>query len=258
MAPGILIDKTADVPSYSAVGDVINYSFEVTNIGTVTLNNIVVTDSFITGAVSCPQTSLTAFTNNVMTCTGQHIVTQDNIDDDDIFVNQAEVTANPTEGALGDVSGTLTIPGPPANNSMTFTKAASPTSDLVVGDDVEYTYVATNTGNITLEVDVTDVHSGSGTLSNIFVQGTSDTSIDIAPGDSATFIATYTITQADFDAGADITNTATANVTPRRGTLTVPPASASVSLGEVTPEANFSKLATPDSGLTEGLSLIHI
>ena len=252
VAPGILIDKTADVPSYSAVGDVINYSFEVTNIGTVTLNNIVVTDSFITGAVSCPQTSLTAFTNNVMTCTGQHIVTQDNIDDDDIFVNQAEVTANPTEGALGDVSGTLTIPGPPANNSMTFTKAASPTSDLVVGDDVEYTYVATNTGNITLEVDVTDVHSGSGTLSNIFVQGTSDTSIDIAPGDSATFIATYTITQADFDAGADITNTATANVTPRRGTLTVPPASASVSLGEVTPEANFSKLATPDSGLTEG------
>jgi len=47
-----------------------------------------------------------------MTCTGQHIVTQDNLDDDVVFINTAEVTAIPTEGTIGSVSGTLEIPGP--------------------------------------------------------------------------------------------------------------------------------------------------
>ena len=134
VAPGIEIVKTADRTSYSAPGDVINYEFEVRNIGSVQLNNIVVTDSFITGAVSCPLTSLV--TGQSMTCTGEHIVTQQNVDDDIVFVNTAEVTANPTEGALGNVSGTLTIPGPDADNSITLTKVASETTNLMAGETV--------------------------------------------------------------------------------------------------------------------------
>jgi len=98
VAPGVTIEKTADRTSYSGTGDVINYSFLVTNIGSVQLNDIVVDDSFITGAVSCPLTSLAS--GQDMTCTGQHIVSQQNIDDDVVFVNTANVSANPTEECL--------------------------------------------------------------------------------------------------------------------------------------------------------------
>jgi len=194
VAPGVEIIKTADVPSYSALGDIINYTFEVTNIGSVILNNLVVTDPNITGAITCPSTTLTV--NNgtpasaaaaTMDCTAQHVVTQQNIDDDVVFVNQATVTGVPTEGTLGAVSGTVTIPGPAADNSMTITKVASKTTDVEVGDVITYTYEITNTGNITLNnVNVTDVHGGSGTLSAI-----TPASISLAPTDSQTFTATY-------------------------------------------------------------------
>ena len=66
VAPGITIEKTADRSNYEAVGDIINYSFLVTNIGSVQLNGVVVDDSFITGTVSCPLTSLV--TGQSMTC----------------------------------------------------------------------------------------------------------------------------------------------------------------------------------------------
>ncbi|MGB0906432.1 MAG: beta strand repeat-containing protein, partial [Maricaulaceae bacterium] len=247
VAPGITIVKTSNVSSYNAVGDVIVYSFEVENIGSVTLNNIVVTDSFINSAVSCPFTSRAS--GQSMTCTGSHTVTQANIDDDTVFTNTASVTANPTEGTLGSVSGTLSIPGPAPDNSMTIVKTATPDSGLELGDVISYTYVVTNTGNITLDsVNVTDVHDGAGTLSTI-----TPNSVTLAPGASQNFTATYTVTQGDIDAfSSNITNTATANATPKRGTITAPSASESAALVPGTGSVDFTKVASPDSGLSTG------
>ncbi|WP_162143793.1 beta strand repeat-containing protein, partial [Hellea balneolensis] len=247
VAPGITIEKTADRTEYMAVGDVINYSFLVTNIGSVTLNDIVVTDSFITGIMNCPQTTLV--TGESMTCTASHTVSQDNIDNDMVFVNTAEVTANPTEGQLGNVSGTLTIPGPDANNSITITKVASKDTDVEAGDVITYTYTVQNTGNITLDaVNITDVHGGTGTLSAI----TPASVDDLGPNDTQVFTSTYTVTQADIDAGGTIDNTATANSTPKRGSITAPTADESISLTAPQPEALFSKVASPDADLSEG------
>jgi uncharacterized repeat protein (TIGR01451 family) len=252
VAPGITIEKTADRTSYVAVGDIINYEFLVTNIGSVQLNDIVVDDTFITGAVTCPLTSLSTGQN--MTCTGQHVVTQANIDDDDIFVNTASVTANPTEGQLGNVSGTLTIPGPAADPSMTISKTASATTNAQVGDVITYTYVVENTGNVTIDnVTVADSHAGSGTLSAI-----TPASVTLAPTDGPqTFTATYEITQADFDAGVPVTNTATANGTPRRGTLTPPTDDAQVAMAVPMPEATFAKLASPDADANAGDTITY-
>ena len=240
VAPGIEITKTADVTEYNAPGDVINYSFEVRNIGSVQLNSIVVSDSFITGNVICPQSSLV--TGEIMICTGQHIVTQQNIDDDVVFVNTAEVTANPTEGQLGAVSGTLTIPGPDADNSATITKVASQDSNLNVGDTVTYTYVVENTGNITLNnVTIDDNHGGSGNLSAV-----SPAPVSLAPNESQTFTTTYEITQDDFDAG-QVDNTAIIDATAARGPFTSPSADEQVTMTTPTPEATFSKFADPNA-----------
>ncbi|MEP3889063.1 MAG: hypothetical protein ABJN69_01275 [Hellea sp.] len=247
VAPGVSIEKTANRASYDAVGDIIEYSFLVTNIGSVTLNNIVVTDTFITGTMSCPQTSLVSGAN--MTCTASHTVTQSNIDNDIVFVNTAEVTANPSEGQLGSVSGTLTIPGPAADNSITITKVASKDMDVEEGDVITYTYTVQNTGNITLDnVNITDVHDGAGTLT-----APAPASVDdFAPNDIQVFTASYTVTQADIDAGGTIDNTATANSTPKRGAITAPTADESISITAPTPEALFSKIASPDADLEEG------
>jgi len=232
VAPGITIVKTADRTEYTAVGDVINYSFEVTNIGSVLLTNIVVDEP--------PGES--------MICTGQHIVTQENLDDDIIFVNTAEVTATPSEGTLGNVSGTLSIPGPPADNSMTLTKTADVTTDLEEGDTVTYTYVATNTGNLTLrDVNITDVHNGTGTLSAI-----TPVSVDLAPTESQTFTATYVVTQDDIDAGVPITNTATAAATPPSGTYVPATADESVTPDAFAPELDLVKAADVTTGLAIG------
>ena len=241
VAPGIEITKTADKTSYATVGEVINYSFLVENIGSVTLNNVVVTDTFITGAVSCPKTTLVSAES--MTCTAAHTVTQANIDDDIVFTNQATVTATPTEGTLGSVSGEVTIPGPAATPSMTLTKVASKDTDVELGDIITYTYVAQNTGNITLDdVGITDNHSGSGTLSAI-----TPASVTLAPNDSQTFTATYTITQADIDAGGVIANTATGNSTPKRGAITPPTATETITPIGPAPASTLTKLADPDT-----------
>ena len=256
VAPGISIDKSADKTSYSAVGELINYTFVVTNVGSVNFTNVIVTDTYITGSISCPSTNLAVSTS--MTCTAAHTVTQDNIDFDTVFVNVAEATGTPTEGTLGAVSGTVTVTGPAANNSMTLTKVADKTVDVVDGEVITYTYTVENTGNITLEnVNITDVHNGSGVLSpiagdTITVNSnglSSDASIDgsidsLAPGDSAKFTSQYTITQADIDAGIAIANTATGNSTPKRGSISAPTASESVSVIAASASQSILKVMT--------------
>lgn len=83
------------------------------------------------------------------------------------------------------------------------------------GDTINYDYVVTNTGNITVSnVEISDEHEGSGsfpdpthdTLTDNGPSGdSSDTNADdtiwgsLAPGDAVSFKATYTLTQSDFD-----------------------------------------------------------
>ena len=255
VAPGARLTKTANKTSYAAINELIEYSFFVENIGSVTLTNIVVTDPFITGTISCPQTTLASGAN--MTCTAQHIVSQANIDDDIVFVNEASVTAVPTEGTLGAVSGQITISGPAATNTMTLTKTASKDTDVEEGDIITYTYVATNTGNITIDaVTISDVHGGTAALSAI-----TPSNVTIAPnGGSQTFTSTYTVKQADIDAGSVISNTATANGTPRRGPFTPPEVTETITPIAPNPLATLTKTASPDAnaGLNDVITYNYV
>jgi len=147
--------------------------------------------------------------------TATYTVTQADIDAGTDITNTATANATPAGGTYTPSTDdeTVTVEGP--TPSTTLVKTASDTTDVEVGDVITYTYAVTNTGNVSLsDVSISDVHSGTGTLSTI-----TPASATLAPGASQDFTATYTVTQADIDAGTDITNTATANATPAGGTF---------------------------------------
>ena len=139
---------------------------------------------------------------------------------------------------------------------LTIAKVADVTTNVAVGDTVTYTYTVENTGNVDVaDVTVTDAHSGDGTLSAITIDMLANTSTNssddgadndvdvLAPGDSVTFEATYTVTQADIDAAADITNTATATGDPLVGDLTDPTATETVDVEDIAPALDIDKPA---------------
>jgi hypothetical protein len=112
---------------------------------------------------------------------------------------------------------TVTIPAI-QSPSITLVKSAQQSSYSAPGQTINYNYLVTNTGNVTLSnITVTDPHTG--------LTGLSCPDPTLAPGASETCTATYLTTQADLDAGS-IVNTATATGTPPSGKpVTSPPSS---------------------------------
>jgi hypothetical protein len=101
----------------------------------------------------------------------------------------------------------------PLAPALTLVKSVRPLVAAGVGTTVTFSYLVTNTGNVTL----TDVHptdtsfSGTGTPSPITCPVTT-----LAPGQHETCTDTYKLTQADVNA-RKVTNTATATGTPPSG-----------------------------------------
>ena len=120
----------------------------------------------------------------------------------------------PIDGLLTPGSSTVVFTTPDAP-AITLVKSASLTdpSQYVVGASVTYSFVVTNTGNVPLTaVAVTDTaFSGTGAPPAV-----SCPSADLAVAATMTCSGSYTITQADIDAGT-VTNTATATGTPPSG-----------------------------------------
>ena len=199
------------------VGQVITYSFVVTNSSNVTLTNVGVDDASFTGtgamsAVSCPATALAPAAQ--MTCTATYTLTQA-----DIYAGQLSNTATATATAPGGNAVTsppssVRIPEP-SDPALTVVKTASPSTVSEAGQTVTYRFLVTNTGNESLgEVSVNDTHfSGTGRLSAI-----SCPSASLAPGEFETCTASYTFTQAD-TGSASISNSATATGAPPSGPL---------------------------------------
>ena len=103
-----------------------------------------------------------------------------------------------------------------ANPSLQVTKTPSVTSGVIAGQTITYTYTLKNTGNVTLSnVSLADVHNAAGPapapsaeVISIDVAPLND-SLDanntpaiwdsLAPGDTISFTATYTVKQSDVD-----------------------------------------------------------
>ncbi|MCP4209840.1 MAG: hypothetical protein GY764_00025, partial [Halieaceae bacterium] len=90
--------------------------------------------------------------------------------------------------------------------AIEIVKSSNASGTNGVGDTITYSYAVQNTGNVTLtDLSVTDPHSGLGaiTCAPIAQGGT------LIPGATTTCTASYTVTQADVNAG-QIDNTGTA------------------------------------------------
>ncbi len=208
------------------VGQEIAYTFKVKNTGNVTLTSVMVTD--LIGGVTViggPIVSLAPGAEDTSTFTATYTITQADIDAG-MFTNSAEVVGTPPSGPnVTDTSdeSSYTENDPTVITICTTASIAlikestvpvDPTtgcSTVVVGQEIAYTFKVKNTGNVTLtSVMVTDLIGGVTVIGGPIVS--------LAPGaeDTSTFTATYTITQADIDAGM-FSNSAEAVGTPPSG-----------------------------------------
>ncbi|MDT4904579.1 MAG: hypothetical protein QOH52_2595, partial [Pseudonocardiales bacterium] len=241
-APGLSVVKSAspmDAALYT-VGQTITYTFVVSNTGNVTLTDVAVDETSFTGTgtlspLSCAGGGATVASlapGTQATCTATYVLTQADIDAGEI-TNVATATGTPPGETPPPTSppATVTVPTPPAP-ALTVAKSAAPGTVAKSGQKITYTFLATNTGNVTLtDVTVTDKSfTGTGTLSAISCPGSGTATVaSLAPGQTATCTASYTATQADVDAGS-ISNTATVSGTPPGNTppITSPPSTATV------------------------------
>lgn len=93
VAPGYELEKSTTATDYTEAGDVITYSYIVTNIGSVNINNLQIADDQVNGqggVVSCNKTTILESTSggsaDFATCTATYTVTQDDIDNGSLVV----------------------------------------------------------------------------------------------------------------------------------------------------------------------------
>jgi uncharacterized repeat protein (TIGR01451 family) len=193
-------------------GDTITYTYVVINTGTQVLDPVVVHDPLLGGAspnVTCPAGPLAPGTS--VTCTSEvYTLTQADVDAG-VVNNTATATGTAPGGATVSDDDTTATPVVGERPSIELDLVASAIDDVDgnghdAGDLITYTYVVTNTGTQVLDpVAVNDPLFANPTV--ICPAG------PLAPGASVTCTSrTYTLTQADIDAG-QVVNTATATGT---------------------------------------------
>ncbi|MGL4174285.1 MAG: DUF7507 domain-containing protein [Actinomycetota bacterium] len=216
------------------LGDRITWTFLARNTGTATLTALAVTDPKA-GAVSCPTTTLAPGTQTTCTATTPYVITQTDVNAG-IVSNSATASArNPGNVTIPSNASTTDTPVVQVNG-LALVKTGL-VNDLdnngtELGDTVTYSFRLTNSGTVTLtSLAVTDP----------LVPSVSCPTTTLAPGASVTCTGTYTITQANVDAGV-VNNTATATgrnpsgatVTSNTSTESIPVAQvASLQLGKV-------------------------
>lgn len=216
-APALSLVKTADEEAAAnvEVGQTVEYSFLVTNTGNVTLDHIGIDEGAFTGsgelsAISCPDDPAALVPDASVTCTASYVVTQADVDAGEIDNTAVAVGTPPTGPAVSSdpSSEQVTAAATPA---LSLTKSASPSFIIAAGQGVTYSFLVTNTGNITLHDVVVNetTFSGTGPIPAVFCPAGA---ASLAPSDTVTCTASYTATQADIDTRL-ISNTAVAHGT---------------------------------------------
>ncbi|MFJ7275708.1 hypothetical protein ACIQVZ_14745, partial [Kitasatospora sp. NPDC098663] len=167
--PSLTIMKTASPTTVTAAGQTVDYSFLVTNTGNVTLTDVTVNETAFSGTgtppvITCPPGAASLAPGASVTCTAPYTVTQADINAGSI-TNTATATGTPPTGPpVTSPPSNATVTATPAP-ALTIMKTASPTTVTAAGQVVDYSFLVTNTGNVTLtNVTVNETaFSGTGT-----------------------------------------------------------------------------------------------
>ncbi|QIM17625.1 hypothetical protein G7066_00895 [Leucobacter coleopterorum] len=267
--PSIQLNKSASTPNNSeqfAVGETVDYRFEVTNSGLVPLTGVTVDESsFVNGAgdpltLTTPITAIepadfdgTLAVGASATFGASYVVTQADIDAGGQLTNVATTTGNPpTGGPVTDESNVSVSTGDPEPGISLIKQAQSEPANgtgFVVGEKLNYSFTVRNEGNVTLsDVNVVegDFTNGAGEPLVLDEGPTPPAGFtgQLSPGEQAVFTGSYTFTQADIDAGGVITNNATASGTDPFGTDVDDDDTVNTSTGVATPAIGLVKSAS--------------
>ncbi|MBD8584796.1 hypothetical protein IFT90_09520 [Frigoribacterium sp. CFBP 8766] len=208
------------------VGETITYTYTSTNTGTVTLTGLGVTAPRTPITTASPASLAPGASGSV---SGSYVVTQADIDaGTDLGATAVATATDPAGGVVTSPEAALAIPTPvtPGTGGLSIevTAELADTNGNGVadaGEVVTYRYVVRNEGTVSLTgVSVADPDA----------QGLTPESVDLAPGGSATFTATRTVTARDVIAAAagdgTVPTTARATGTAPDGTFVTSPAAA--------------------------------
>jgi uncharacterized repeat protein (TIGR01451 family) len=242
-SPALALAKTADVEA-AAVGQEITYTFELTNTGNVTIDDVAVDEGEFSGtgelsAVECPEDATLAPGESV-TCTATYEVTQADVDSGELTNTATATGTTPGGDPVTSPSSTETVPTDP-RPGLSVVKTADVEELVEAGQEITYSFVVRNTGNVTIDDVAVDEGEFSGTGELSAIDCPQETTLE--PGESVTCTATYEVTQADVDSG-DLANTATATgTTPGGDPVTSTPSTSTV---PADPRPGLSVVKTAD------------
>jgi uncharacterized repeat protein (TIGR01451 family) len=219
------LDKTASVDGGTAdrAGEVITYSFAVSNFGSVALTGITVTDPSVSDLAAVTSGGFNIGdtdhdnqldTNEVWSYTAHHIVTQADIDGNGVGRGTIENTATADSDQTSPVTDSTSVPIVRLSHAV-VTKTASfadADEDGKVdgpGDDISYTIKVLNDGNVSMTgVELNDSLSGLLTI-HTESGGTGINGDDILDvGETWTYTAFYDVQQSDVDNHGNIDGSA--------------------------------------------------
>ena len=218
-APALSLTKSVDHDTVNGPGAMVTYSFLVENTGNVPITGVAITEKAFTGSgpepvADCPAGAASLAPGTGVTCTASYELTQADADAGHVDNSAVATGFDPAGGDVvsPDSTATVTIPPTPA---LTLEKTATPTRLSSATQTIAYSFLVTNTGNVTLDgIAIAEQHfTGTGGPLAVVCPATNS----LAAGASLTCTADYQVTDADIAAGR-ISNRATADATDPSGT----------------------------------------
>jgi uncharacterized repeat protein (TIGR01451 family) len=253
--PAIKVTKTVVGDTTDlALGDTVKYTIAITNDGNVTIPSLIVTDDMATSH-DCTQLGR-LFVEETIECSAQYVITEADILAGEA-VNTATVIAITRGGAELSAEASATVTTEVAASAISLETAVlnatgEPIENASLGDEITFSFEVTNTGNITV--------TGIAISDEMFTAADIEITAvgDLAPGESATATAIYTVTAADVEAGT-ITSDAMATGIDVLGKDVLSPVSTlSVAIVQNPALELDVEVLTPEDGVREGSTIDFI
>ncbi len=208
--PALTVSKFADLSVVSAAGQTITYTIPVQNTGNVDLQTLTVTDARLNpSGISCSPVAVsqTLPVGATTVCTGRYTTTQQDILNGGTLVNTVSVSTSRTTAK--QATATVNVQ---QTAMFTVSKTTIVTTVDAAGQVIPYIITVRNTGTLNLtNFAITDALVQGGTGQQVVC--TPALGGPLAAGETAICTATYVVTQANVNSGADLVNLVAARFT---------------------------------------------